>query len=213
MGGFADLPGHAMLVCTMKLEHTHAASVWIPVRAPEPGLGPVWRHPNVVALAMIATAATLMLWGADLFYGRAIGGGPAGGHLVSGMESFAVFAAVPGQVLASLLMWLAVRSYVRNPPRVWLVVLLLVVGHVAGIGMSALFASGMLWFGPLLWASLTPGMVLILLSPAVALGIYFRLASTPRLLSLLAVAFLTVAIGMFAWSVVGCLGGVDPTTL
>ena len=124
-----------------------------------------------------------------------------------------MFAAVPGQVLASLLMWLAVRSYVRTPPRVWLVVLLLAVGHVAGIGMSALFAPGMLWFGPLLWVSITPGMLLILLGPAVALGVYFRRASAPTLLSLLAVAFLTVAVGMFAWSVVGHLGGVDPTAL
>ena len=92
-----------------------------------------------------------MAWGAVLFYGHGLASGSGGHYAVNGMESFAVFAAVPGQVLASLLMWLAVRSYVRTPPSLPLIVALLLAGHVAGIVMSALFAEGMLLYAPLLW--------------------------------------------------------------
>ncbi len=148
-----------------------------------------------------------------LFYGHGLASGSGGHYAVNGMESFAVFAAVPGQVLASLLMWLAVRSYVRTPPRLPLIVALLVAGHVAGIAMSALFAQGMLLYAPLLWVTPSPGMALILLGPAVALGVYFRRACSPRLPTLLAAGLLTVAVGMFAWSVLGYLGGVNPTVL
>jgi len=197
----------------MSTEYTHAADVWMPGSVAEPGLGSLRRYPNAVALVFFLTAMALMVWGAALFYGQGVESATTGAHAVNGMESFAVFAAVPGQVLASLLMWLAVRSYIRKPPRIWLVLTLLAAGHIAGIAMSALFAAGMLWFGPLLWVSPTPGMLLILLGPAVALGAYFRRGRALTLPSLLSVAFLTVAIGMFAWSVLGYLGGVDPTAL
>ena len=110
-------------------------------------------------------------------------------------------------------MWLAARSYLRTPPRAWLVVALLAVGHLSGIAISAVFASGMLRFVPLLWFSLSPGMLPILLGPAVALGAYFRRVNEPALLPLLSVAFLAVAIGMFAWSVAGYVGGVGSTVL
>jgi len=162
---------------------------------------------------LIAIAASLMVWGAALFYGREFAASATGHYAVSGAESFAVFAAVPGQVLASLLMWLAVRSYVRTPPSFALIVALLLAGHVAGIAMSALFAQGMLLYAPMLWVTPSPGMALILAGPAVALGVYFRRANAPSLPSLLAAGFLTVALGMFAWSVLGYLGGVSPTVL
>jgi hypothetical protein len=195
------------------VDYAHNAHAWVPEPMPAPGLGIVRRHPNASAAALIAIAAALMAWGAVLFYGHGLASGSGGHYAVNGMESFAVFAAVPGQVLASLLMWLAVRSYVRTPPSLTLIVALLLAGHLAGIVMSALFAQGMLLYAPLLWLTPSPGMALILLGPAVALGLYFRCACSPRLPSLLAAGFLTVAVGMFAWSVLGYLGGVNPTVL
>ena len=195
------------------MDSTRAAEAWIPDSVGEPGFGFLRRRPGIVALTLLALAGGLMVWGATLFYGEGVGLSATGGHAVGGMESFAVLIAVPGQVIAALLMWLAVRSYIRQPPRIWLVVTLLLAGHVASIAMSAVFAEGMLWFGPLLWFSLTPGALLILLLPAVALGAYFRRARTPTLLSLVVVASLSVAIGMFAWSVLGFYGGVDLTVL
>ncbi len=195
------------------VDYAHNAHAWAPEPMPATGLGFVRRHPNAVAFVLMAIAASLMAWGAVLFYGHGLASGSGGHYAVNGMESFAVFAAVPGQVLASLLMWLAVRSYVRTPPRLLLIVALLVAGHVAGIAISALFAQGMLLYAPLLWVTPSPGMALILLGPAVALGLYFRRTFSPGLPALLAAGLLTVALGMFAWSVLGYLGGVNPTSL
>jgi hypothetical protein len=202
-----------MLGQAMKAELVHTAHAWVPKPHPTFGAGAMRRRPNAVAFALIAAAASLMVWGAALFYGHEFAPTVSGHYAVSGAESFAVFAAVPGQVLASLLMWLAVRSYVRRPPRLWLIVALLCAGHLAGIAMSALFAQGMLWYAPLLWVTPSPAMAFILIGPATALGIYFRRANAPSLPSLFAAAVFTVALGMFAWSVLGHFGGVAPTAL
>lgn len=202
-----------MLGAAMKAEYAHKTRAWVPEPRPVFGLGSARRYSNAGAVALIALAASLMVWGAALFYGHEFAPAAAGHYAVSGAESFAVFVAVPGQVLASLLMWLAVRSRLGSPPTLRLVLGLLVAGHVGGIVTSALFAQGMLWFGPLMWLTPSPGMALILVGPALALGVYFRQAVAPTLPSLLAAGFLTVALGIFAWSVLGHFGGVAPTIL